>query len=93
MRAIFGNAVAPGLVDCYLARDGYEAQQTDRPLEGDRPGNLFEPVPGDQDAHGPFDDRSRSHSVELFARTHGALLGGLAAASTLALVAGARIRR
>jgi NAD(P)-dependent dehydrogenase (short-subunit alcohol dehydrogenase family) len=92
VRAIYGNAVAPGLVDRYLARDGFEAQQTQRPIDPDRPDNLFEPVAGDQAAHGPFDERSRSRSTQLFARTHGALLGGLAAASTLALAATTRIR-
>ena len=33
-----GNAVAPGVADRYLARNGYEAQQTERPLADDRAG-------------------------------------------------------
>ena len=36
VRAIVGNAVAPALVDRYLARNGYEAQQTDEPVDPDR---------------------------------------------------------
>jgi NAD(P)-dependent dehydrogenase (short-subunit alcohol dehydrogenase family) len=87
VRAIVGNAVAPGLADRFLARNGYDAQQTDEPVEPDRPDNLFEPAPGRQGAHGPFDARARRRSLQLWARTHGALLGGIAAASTLALTA------
>jgi short-subunit dehydrogenase len=87
VKAIIGNAVAPGLADRILARDGYDAQQTDEPADPDRPDNLFEPVAGTQAAHGPFDERSRPRSLQLWARTHGPLLGGLAAGSTLALAA------
>jgi hypothetical protein len=91
VRAIVGNAVAPGLVDRFLARDGYEAQQTEEPIESGRRDNLFAPVPGTQGAHGPFDDRARSTSVQLWARMHRTLLGALAAGSAVALVAGLRL--
>ena len=85
VKAIVGNAVAPGLADRYLASTGYEAQQTDRPLDPERVDNLFEPAPGDQGAHGPFDDEARAHSVQLFATKHrGPLLAGV---SALALAA------
>jgi NAD(P)-dependent dehydrogenase (short-subunit alcohol dehydrogenase family) len=87
IKAIVGNAVAPGLADRILARDGYDAQQTDEPADPDRPDNLFEPVAGLQEAHGPFDARSHQRSLQLWARTHGSLVGGLAAASTVALAA------
>jgi short-subunit dehydrogenase len=87
VRAIVGNAVAPGLVDRFLARDGYDAQLTDEPIDPGRPDNLFEPVPGDQAAHGPFDERARPRSLQLWARTHRGLLGAVAAASSVALVA------
>jgi NAD(P)-dependent dehydrogenase (short-subunit alcohol dehydrogenase family) len=69
VKAILGNAVAPGFADRYLARTGYDSQQTDEPLERDRPDNLFEPVPGNQSAHGPFDQRARGHSVQLWLRS------------------------
>jgi short-subunit dehydrogenase len=69
IKTVYGNAVAPGLVDRYLAKNGYDAQQTDEPEHHDRPDNLFEPVPGNQGAHGPFDDRARGRSAELWART------------------------
>jgi NAD(P)-dependent dehydrogenase (short-subunit alcohol dehydrogenase family) len=63
LKAIYGEKLAPGLLDRYLASNGYEAQQTDEPLEGERPGNLFEPVDGDFSAHGVFDDEARPRSL------------------------------
>lgn len=68
VKAIFGNAVAPGFVDRYLARNGYDSQQTDQPVGPDRPDNLFEPVPGRQAAHGPFDQSARRFSLQLWVR-------------------------
>ncbi len=69
VKAIVGNAVAPGLADRYLARTGFGAQQTSEAIDPDRPDNLFEPVPGTQGAHGPFDARARRFSVQLWLRT------------------------
>jgi NAD(P)-dependent dehydrogenase (short-subunit alcohol dehydrogenase family) len=63
VKAVYGEKVAPGLLDRYLARTGYDAQQTDQLLDGDREGNLFEPVPGDFAAHGIFDDESKPGSL------------------------------
>jgi NAD(P)-dependent dehydrogenase (short-subunit alcohol dehydrogenase family) len=74
VEAIVGNKVAPGLLDRYLARTGYESQQTDEPADPNRPNNLWEPVPGDHGAHGVFDDRSSDHSLQLWANTHRGLL-------------------
>jgi len=80
VKAIVGNAVAPGIADRYLARNGFDAQQTDEPADPNRPDNLFEPVPGDQGAHGPFDDQSRDRSFQLpLAKHRIPLLAGFAA--------------
>jgi NAD(P)-dependent dehydrogenase (short-subunit alcohol dehydrogenase family) len=62
---ILGNRVIAPLLDRYLARTGYQSQQTEKdknPLIGD---NLYEPVSGDQGAHGDFGDRAWSVSPEL----------------------------
>jgi NADP-dependent 3-hydroxy acid dehydrogenase YdfG len=67
--AILGERIAPGLGDIYLARTGYESQQTDEP-ERERPDNLFEPVPGDHGAHGRFDSDASSRSFQLLATKH-----------------------
>jgi short-subunit dehydrogenase len=88
VKAIVGNSVAPGLADRYLARTGYESQQTEEPVPFDRRDNLFEPVPGDQAAHGPFDDRSRPRSIQLTLSKH--RLSLLAGAGALALAASRR---
>jgi hypothetical protein len=40
VEAIVGNKVAPGLLDHYLARTGYESQQTDEPADPDRPNDV-----------------------------------------------------
>jgi short-subunit dehydrogenase len=75
---IVGNKLLPGLGDRYLARTGYDSQQTDKPVDPNRPDNLFEPVPGDQGAHGRFDDQSSDTSYQWWATTHrGAILAAL----------------
>ena len=89
IKAIVGSTAVPGLVDRYLARKGYEAQQTEWRLDPERADNLFQAPPGDPGAHGPFDGRARSRSAQLWVNTHrGALaLGGAAAAAAAAAIA------
>jgi hypothetical protein len=60
-----GNKVAAGIGDRYLARTGYDSQQTDEPASGDRPDNLSEPLPGDHGAHGRFGEVARQWSFQL----------------------------
>ncbi len=89
--ALFANKVAPGLVDRYLARRGYDSQQTDEPAVP-HPDNLWHPVQGDFAAHGRFDARARASSLQLWLNTH----RDLVAAAALAMVGGvalARLRR
>ncbi len=64
---ILGNKVAPWFADRYLARTGYQGQQTDERIDPDRPDNLFEPVPGDHGAHGIFDGQAHGKSPQLWA--------------------------
>ncbi len=70
VQAIEGNKVAPGMLDTYLAKTCYDGQQTDEPVSPNRPNNLFEPVPGDHGAHGIFDDRAHTNSMQLWQTTH-----------------------
>jgi NAD(P)-dependent dehydrogenase (short-subunit alcohol dehydrogenase family) len=83
---ILGDRVAPGLGDRYLARTGYESQQTAEPAADDRRDNLFEPVPGDRGAHGRFDDEALPRSVQFWATKHRRLFAavGLAALGAVA---------
>jgi short-subunit dehydrogenase len=84
VEAIVGSKIAPGLVDLYLARTAFDAQQTDDPVRPDRPDNLFEPAPGDFAAHGRFEDRSKSRSVQLWTTMHRRwLVAGAAAAAAM----------
>lgn len=69
VKAIIGDKIAPGYLDRYLGRHGYESQQTDEPDDADRPDNLWHPVDadgrGDFGAHGDFTRRSREFSPQL----------------------------
>jgi short-subunit dehydrogenase len=96
--AVWGNKVAPGLLDRYLASTGYESQQTDELEDPGRDHNLWEPVPGDVAARGRFDDRAASWSPTFWLGTHlpavgvAAVLGATAVAG-IALGAGRRRER
>ena len=84
------NAIAPGLLDRYLARTGFSSQQDNRPESPSRPVNLWEPADGpgghDYTAHGSFGDESKPRSAQLWASQHHGLLGGAAAAAAGATV-------
>ncbi len=88
---LVANAVVPGLLDRYLARNGFESQQTDAPADPNRPANLWEPVDQSNDfgAHGSFDQRSCSRSAQWWLTTRrrsivtGLALAGAGAACAL----------
>jgi hypothetical protein len=84
---ILADRLAPGLLDRYLARTGYSAQQTGEAVDPGRPDNLNEPVDGppggDHGAHGAFDDRSHPRSVQQWLSQHGWLAAGAAAGSAV----------
>jgi NAD(P)-dependent dehydrogenase (short-subunit alcohol dehydrogenase family) len=90
MGTLAANAVAPGLLDRYLAKTGYKGQQTDSSQDADAPVNLWQPADGsdghDFGAHGDFDDTAKDRDPQLWAsQHHGALAagaGGLVAAWT-----------
>jgi NAD(P)-dependent dehydrogenase (short-subunit alcohol dehydrogenase family) len=92
---LIANAIAPGLLDRYLARTGYASQQTGEPkLPGSRH-NLWEPLDDaagkDFGAHGRFDKTAKPHAAQAWAsRHHGTLaVAGLATvAGTVAGVTG-----
>src|SRR3954471_5765156 len=79
VKTIFGNKVAPWLVERVLAKQGVKGQQTDKPADPKRPDNLFEPPPGDPGAHGPYDAQSRTGSVQTQLAKRRGLLAGLGA--------------
>jgi short-subunit dehydrogenase len=90
MGTLAANAIVPGILDRYLARTGYDSQQTSEPRDPDQPANLWEPADGldgkDFGAHGIFDKRSTTRSYQLWASQHHGVVAGIAAG---ALTAGA----
>ena len=72
VEAIIGDRIAAGLGDRYLARVGYDAQQTSEPEAPNRPHNLWMPVDAARDfgAHGRFDTAARSSSWEVVVSKH-----------------------
>jgi hypothetical protein len=70
VKAMTGNKLFPGLLDHYVARVGYQGQQTDEPEDPNRPYNLYEPVGGDHGAHGRFDVRACNFSPQLWTDLH-----------------------
>jgi short-subunit dehydrogenase len=89
VKAMWGNKFIPGLLDRYLAKNGYAAQQTHEPETKERPDNLWQSVPGPYGAHGTFDAEAKSRSVELLLAERkwwgvGLLAAGIAAASAIA---------
>jgi len=87
VKTIVGEKLAPWLLDRYLAKTGYKSQQTDEPLDPEGHDNLFAPVEEDRGAHGPFDERARSRSLQVWLAKHRgvAALAGLGAAAAAAL--------
>lgn len=70
LKAIYGQEMAPDLLDRYTARFTYDSQMTDQATAPDRPDNLFEPAPGLQSAHGPFDSEARGSSPQFDLARH-----------------------
>jgi NAD(P)-dependent dehydrogenase (short-subunit alcohol dehydrogenase family) len=91
---LIANAVAPGLLDRYLARTGFQAQQTGQPRPDDRVANLWDPAdcPEGRDfgAHGLFDEQAHAHSPQVWASQHH---GSVAALVATAVVGGAALAR
>jgi len=94
---IAANAVAPAVLDRYLARTGFASQQTGEPVDPDQPDNLESPADEHRDfgAHGAFDDRAKPHSIQQSLARRPRLVGGLASAlgTGLGLAVGLRKRR
>lgn len=94
---LIANAVAPGLLDRYLARTGFDSQQNTHLKDPDQAVNLWEPADGtdghDYGAHGVFDDRSKPRSSQLWASQHHEVVAAGAAVAAMASLAALTARR
>lgn len=95
---LIANAVAPGILDRYLAKTGFKSQQTAQAKPADQPANLWKPADGptghDYGAHGEFDGKSAARSLQLWASQHHGVLAAYGGALTAAGLASWRwIRR
>ncbi|MBG0851241.1 SDR family oxidoreductase [Streptomyces spinoverrucosus] len=92
---LIANAVAPGLLERYLARTGFDAQQD--PGEHGGVGNLWTPADGphgrDFGAHGRFDEEALSRSRQGWASVNRGRVGWLLAGGGLGAVLTAGLRR
>lgn len=89
MGTLLANAVAPGILDRYLARTGFQSQQTPEDRDPDQPVNLWEPADEKTDfgTRGVFSDRSKGSSVQVWASHNHWLFGAAAAAAGAGLIA------
>ena len=92
---VMANKFVPALLDRYLARTGYDSQQTGQQVDDRRPDNLYQPLDGpegrDHGAHGMFDTRSHGRSAQLWLDERPRVLAGLAAGA--AVVTGLAVAR
>ncbi len=86
---LLANAIAPGVLDWYLGRTGYDSQQTNNLAEPNRPANLWAPVDDEDDygTSGEFNDRSHEHSLQWWATSHRASLLATAAGTAMTALA------
>jgi NAD(P)-dependent dehydrogenase (short-subunit alcohol dehydrogenase family) len=94
---IAGNRIIPALLDRYLARTGYDSQQTGQKVAPGRPDNLWEPVDGpsghDHGPRGIFDNIAHDRSPQLWMSQHAGLLTAAAAAVLGGAVAARLVRQ
>ncbi|MCP1368058.1 short-chain dehydrogenase, partial [Halomonas sp. BBD48] len=84
---IWGNKLAPGLMDRFLAKTAVSGQQTPEREDPDRADNLWQTVKGDLGARGRFSSESHDASCQLWMTTNRTKLGLMAGAAILAGVA------
>jgi len=94
---LIANAIAPGLLDRYLAKTGYDSQQRPQRQPEGAPVNLWEPADGadgrDFGPRGEFTDRSHDRSAQAWLSRHHGLVGiagGVGMAGALAGLGAAR---
>ncbi|MBA2269038.1 MAG: SDR family oxidoreductase [Chthoniobacterales bacterium] len=91
-KAVYGNKIAPGIGDRFLANMGYDAQQHDGPEDPNRPNNLWTTVEGKHSTRGDFDQRAKDSSAWWFMSKNRGWFAA-AAVALLAIAAGGAARQ
>lgn len=86
---IVGNRLAPWVAERYLDATGFSGQQTDEPLDPDRPDYVFDVLDADRDygSAGPFGDRSHGRSPQLTLALHRRATAAVAGTAVLNVTA------
>jgi NADP-dependent 3-hydroxy acid dehydrogenase YdfG len=93
---ILGSRLTPGVLgDLYLAKTGFDGQQTGEAADARRRETdyLFAPVQGDHGAHGDFGDESKPSSRQVWLAEHRTAIAGALGAGALAAAGAALSRR
>lgn len=85
VETIWGNKIVPEYLDKYLAKTGFDGQQTNEPESPNRQNNLWAPVPGDHGARGTFSAEAWDSSPEVWMATHKKSTWGLLAGIVLGI--------
>jgi NAD(P)-dependent dehydrogenase (short-subunit alcohol dehydrogenase family) len=88
---VLANKVAAGLLDRYLARTGFDSQQTDQNVPRHRPHNLWQPLDAERGrdfgAHGIFDSEAHGRAPQVWLSQHARVAWGAVAGSLLTAAA------
>jgi NADP-dependent 3-hydroxy acid dehydrogenase YdfG len=71
VQAVWGQKFIPAALDWYLGKYGYDAQTIDEPNEQQGHDILFESLPGDPGAHGPYRAREQGPDLQMRMLPHG----------------------
>ncbi|WP_346797345.1 SDR family oxidoreductase [Halomonas sp. Bachu 37] len=84
---VWGNKLAPALMDRFLAKTAVSGQQTPEPRDPEAPDNLWQSVKGDMGARGRFNPESHDDSPQLWMATHRGQIGFIAGAALVGALA------
>jgi len=84
-QAVWAQKLVPGLLDRYLGKSGWDAQFVNTANHQDGRDILFETLPGDPGAHGPYEEREQGPDAVMWLSTRPNVV--LAAAGIIAAIA------
>lgn len=70
VKAVWAQKLIPGLLDRYLGKSGWDAQFVNEANDQNGRDILFETLPGDPGARGPYKDREQGQDAVMWLSTH-----------------------